>query len=45
MDVLLLCPDLLLSSRLLPAVNVMSAVLHDPDIILQVMNNRNLSLW
>eukprot|EP00775_Hariotina_reticulata_P008155 gene8155-8348_t len=31
--------------RLLPAVDVMSAVLHDPDIIVQVMSNRKLSLW
>lgn len=41
--VLLLLP--LLVVRLLPAVDVVSALLVDPDIIMQVMCNRNLSLW
>jgi hypothetical protein len=31
--------------RLLPAVELLSALVLDPDLITQVMCNRNLSLW
>jgi hypothetical protein len=40
-----LCCVVLCHVRLLPAVDVLSALQRDPDLVTSVMCNRNLSIW